>query len=181
VVVDRQLIFQLGTMRPDDTRAQRWQSDTDPRPSVSVKDRGIEVVVLFDDESFKTIGAEKADVVEIRLQPAKPGPLDAGALSALMPRAGLYVRYARALSAMDFATLEDKAKLLRDFGSTKRGLSDELLETIAGQYLALEAEGEPHLVKAIATVHSVDISTASKWISRARSRGFLPPKDGTDG
>jgi len=151
------------------------------RPSVSMKDRGVEVVVLFDDETFKTPGPNMADVVEIRLQPAKPGPLDTGALSALMPRAGLYVRYARALSAMEFATLEEKAKLLRDFGSTKRGLTDELLETIAGQYRALQAEGQPHLVKAIAALHSVDISTASKWISRARSRGFLPPKDSTDG
>jgi hypothetical protein len=168
-------------MRPEDTRAQRWQSDTDPRPSVSMKDRGVEVIVLFDDTSFKTAGAENANITEIRLQPAKPGPLDTGALSALMPRAGLYVRYARALSAMEFATLEEKARLLRDFGSTKRGLTDELLETIAGQYLALQAEGERHLVKTIATLHSVDISTASKWISRARSRGFLPPKDSTDG
>jgi hypothetical protein len=163
-------------MRIEDSRAQRWQSDTDPRPSASMKDRGVEVVVLFDDESFKTAGAEKADVVEIRLRPSEAGPLDAGALSALMPRSGLYVRFARALSAMDFPTLEEKAKLLRDFGSTKRGLTDELLETIAGQYFALQAEGEPHLVKTIATLHSVDISTASKWISRARSRGFLPPK-----
>ena len=163
-------------MRPEDTKAQRWQSDTDPRPSVSIKDRGVEVVVLFDDESFKALGPERADVVEICIRPAGDGPLDAGALSSLMPRAGLYFRYARALSSLDFATIKEKAKLLRDFGSTKRGLTDELLETIAGQYRDLEAGGQPHLVKTIAALHSVDISTASKWIKRARDRGYLPEK-----
>jgi DNA-binding MarR family transcriptional regulator len=57
---------------------------------------------------------------------------------------------------------------LRRAGATRRGLSDEFYR------LAADAiSGKEHPVKALAEMQQVDISTASRWLSSARTRGFI--------
>jgi DNA-binding MarR family transcriptional regulator len=62
---------------------------------------------------------------------------------------------------------------LREIGATRRGLPDEFFKVVGLSYTALLAEDEPHPVKALAEMHHVVISTASRWIKEARRRGYI--------
>jgi hypothetical protein len=68
------------------------------------------------------------------------------------------------------------SEALRDIAGPGRGLPDRFYETIAENYKALVAEGERHPVKAIAEIHHVTISGASRWVTECRDRDLLPKK-----
>lgn len=65
----------------------------------------------------------------------------------------------------------------RQFNAPRRGLTDEFLKLVAQIYTSLVAEGEPYPVKTLAKMQHADISTASRWIGAARTRGFLFAQD----
>jgi hypothetical protein len=62
---------------------------------------------------------------------------------------------------------------LRVLGKAKRGLPDAWFRQIADEVRELEEAGERAIVKQIAARHHADKSAASRWISRARERGYL--------
>jgi len=55
-------------------------------------------------------------------------------------------------------------------------LSVDFIKLVAQQYEALVAEGDPHPIKSLGELYHVTPSPASRWISRARDLGYLPPK-----
>jgi transposase len=63
--------------------------------------------------------------------------------------------------------------VLREIGTTRRGLGDEFYRLVAQSYRAFAAEAEPYPVKALAEMHHVVISTASRWINEAKRRGYI--------
>jgi hypothetical protein len=58
-------------------------------------------------------------------------------------------------------------RALRRAGATRRGLSDEFYRLVADAI-----SGKEHPVKVLAEMQQVDKSTASRWVSAARARGF---------
>ena len=83
----------------------------------------------------------------------------------------------------DFGDLRAAAETLRHIGRPGRGLSDDFFRLVAAHYTALVAEGEKYPVKALGEAHHGTISTASRWVTEARRRGYLPERtdDGTPG
>jgi hypothetical protein len=136
-------------------------------------DRGCQLEFFFADL------AGEGPVLEIRLLPDAKD-LTAAQLRELMPQAAPYIRYARAAIKHDRGEAVEQLAALREIGTTRRGLPDEFYRLVASNYRALLAEGEPHPVKALAAMHSVTISAASRWISEARRRGHIEPEAGTD-
>jgi hypothetical protein len=62
----------------------------------------------------------------------------------------------------------ERMRELRAAGATRRGLGDEFYRLVAEVI-----RGKPYPVAALAEMQAVDRSTASRWISGARSRGLL--------
>lgn len=143
----------------------------DPRVSVTVQEQGATLTLFFDPETAWT---GEAPLLEIRLTPPATGPFQPWRL---MPMAPLHVGYARAALARDHGNLVAALRALREVTSTRRGLPNGFLRTVAELYGALVAEGEPYPIKTLAELQPVDISTASRWVSAARTRGFLPATD----
>lgn len=157
-------------MQDSETTIRTPHSRDDPgRDSVSIKDRGVELLLFFD--------RRDARVVEVRLLPGVE-QLSPAKLREFLARSTYYERYARA-EIEDFwgdpTRTVALAKRLRDFGSTRRGLSDEFYGVIARDHAALVAEGEPHVVKAMAAMHSVTPGAASRWIKEAELRRYIDP------
>jgi hypothetical protein len=96
----------------------------------------------------------------------------------LMPNLPLDLQYARASLARKDKNATAALRALRKVNKTRRGLSDDQLRLAAETYESLVAEGEQYPVKALAALHRVDKSTASRWLSAARDRGLL--RDGKD-
>lgn len=142
----------------------------DRRVSVSMRDRGVEIVFFFDDLSGE------GPVREIRLLPDKEN-LSPHVLRRLMPQSALYARYARAAMQFKAGEAREALKALRDLGSTRRGLGDDLYRIVAHNYMALLADGERYPVKALAGMHYVSEPTASRWIKGARERGYIPDRE----
>jgi hypothetical protein len=140
----------------------------DPRVSVEMHDQGCTVLLFFESMALD------AQLLEVRILPDAPvfEPFS------VMPRAGLYARYARAALAHKHGDAEAALRALRGAGATRRGLSPEFYRQIAEQYNGLIAEGVRHPVKTLAEMQHVKISTASRWITKARELDYL--KDGTD-
>ena len=92
------------------------------------------------------------------------------------PQAELYLAYARA--GMRMEDVQAAAAALREAGGPGRGHGGEFYRKIATNYRALTAEGEPHPVKALAEIHHVSISAASRWITEARRRGYIAEQQG---
>lgn len=141
----------------------------DPRGSVRIEEDSATLLVFFEPEGIWT---GKAPLLEVRLLPTAAGTFEPWRL---MPRLPQYLQYARATLARDDTTAAIRA--LRETNSTRRGLNDDFLKLVAQDYIALAAEGEPYPVKTIAENQPVDKSTASRWITAARARGFLPAVD----
>ena len=147
---------------------KRHGPDPDPRTSVTMQDDGATVTLFFDPGTAWT---SEALLLEVRLTPPESGePFEP---SRAMVRLPLHIRYARASLRHDRADKVAALRALRDVDVTRRGLSNDLLRAVALTYDSLIAEGEPHPVKALAAMHGVNKSTASRWVSAARSRGFL--------
>jgi hypothetical protein len=136
----------------------------DERVCVLMKTRGCTLALFFGD-----LGRQ-GPVLEVQILP-DTAELAPHVLRNLMPQAPLYVQYARAVMTANDVDWIATSKALRDLGSTRRGLSDEFYRLVADNYRAIVAGGEPHPVKALAEMHHVVISTASRWIKEARRRG----------
>jgi hypothetical protein len=141
----------------------------DPRTSVSIKDRGCELVLFFDDPG------RQGPLLEVRLLPATD-ELAPHVLRQFLPQAPLYTQYARMVMTDNQGDWLATATALRDMGSTRRGLSDDFYRLISRNYASLRAEGEKHPVKALSEMHHVSISAASRWLTEARERGMLDGK-----
>jgi hypothetical protein len=143
----------------------------DPRVSVAMIEGGVKLTLFFPEESGMSGDAEP---VEIRIEPHDDSqPFDAWRL---MPKLPLYVSYARAALAWRWDDAGRALQALREVGTTRRGLNDDFYRAVGELHAALVDQGEPHPVKALAEMQPVDISTASRWISEARRRGYLREK-----
>jgi hypothetical protein len=148
--------------------------------------RGLKLVLRFDEGDF----AGKGPVREIRLLPDTQ-PLDTAALR-FMPGAAIYFHHARAAMATfgstegtaeeRWARFSETLEPFRKVAGPGRGYSPRFYELLAEQYKALVAEGDPHPIKALAEIHHVKISTASKWMKEARrpERGLLDGEEAGD-
>jgi hypothetical protein len=141
-------------------------ADDDSRTSVSMKTYGCELVLFFDDRG------RQGPLRELRLLPDS-AELEPRAVRQFAPQAPLYVQYARAAMTEDDDAWIGSLQALREIGATRRGLGDEFFKIVAQSYRALVDEDEPHPVKALAEMHHVVISTASRWIKEARRRGYI--------
>jgi hypothetical protein len=151
----------------------------DGPPTVVVAHRGYKLVVRFATGDFTGEG----DVQELRLLPDTER-LEPRVLRRFAPESETYLAFARAamriLAPDRLGTPEERwekargaAQALREIAGPGRGLSDEFFRQISVNYNALLAEGEPHPVKALAEIHHVTISAASRWVTEARRRGYL--------
>jgi len=143
----------------------------DPRAKVTIQDEEVTVVMYLEDfEQVATL--ESAELLEVRLTPRGRGqPFAPWNAARRLP---LYLLYARAAIAREYATIDASLKALRELGKTRRGLGSDFYGPIGQLYTALVSAGEPYPVKALADAQGVDISTASRWIKEARQRGFIP-------
>jgi hypothetical protein len=141
----------------------------DPRTSVAMVEGGVKLTLFFEGDTAFT---GEASPVEIRLEPHEGSEVfDPWRL---MPKLPLYVSYAKAALAWNEEDVRRTLSALRSAGTSRRGLGDQFYRTVAEAYKSLLDEGERHPVKALAGMQPVDISTASRWISEARRRGYLP-------
>jgi len=171
---------------PNATAYPRGLEDEFPDgpPTVAVTHRGCLLVLRFAPGDF---GGE-GHVQELRLLPGAE-TLGPRVLRGFAPQAELYLAFARAAMRVFGPEgtpetrrddLRGAAQALREIAGPGKGLSDEFYRTIAMQYTALVAGGEPHPVKALGASHHVTISAASRWIKGARDRDFLPKQEPTN-
>lgn len=136
-------------------------------PEVVIKDRGCELVLVFPDMTGE------GNLQELRLRPDVE-QLEPRVLRRFAPQAELYLALARAALRMQGDDdVRGAVEALRSIGRPGRGLPDPFYRTIAANYRALLSEGERHPVKAIAEIHHVTISAASRWLKEARRRGLI--------
>jgi hypothetical protein len=145
-----------------------WDVD-DPRVSVAMQEEGATLTLFFDPDTALSLDGG-ATLLEISLTPAASGEFEPWRL---LPNLPLHLQYARASLAWKRGEPFAALQALRQVSSTRRGLSDDFLHTVAQIYGALVAEGEKYPVKALAAAQHVDISTASRWVTASRARGYL--------
>ncbi len=138
----------------------------DPRTSVEIQDENAKVTLFFDPD-------DTTKLLEVRLTPTDSGRYSPANLVPRLPRLALY---ARGLVEHKGGVAAVALAALRESGKARRGLPDSALKMIVTDYRGLVAAGEPHPIKALASLHSVHTSTASRWISTARARGLLEKK-----
>jgi hypothetical protein len=148
----------------------RWVKQ-DPRVSVEMQEEGATVTLFFDPERAL---AGDAPLLEVRLTPTAGGEFAPWKLMAKLP---IYTAYARASLTWETESAAAALRALRRVNITRRGMSDDQFRAVAETYESLIAEGERYPVKALAALQDVDKSTASRWISAARARGFLPASE----
>jgi hypothetical protein len=156
--------------------APMLDKNTEVHAPHSKKDKRVSVTMV---ESWATItlfyletGLSGDDQpIEVRIEPPPSGQFEPWQLA---PRLPLYVKYARAAMLWDDGAAVNALRALRDAGATRRGLSDDFYRRIADSYETIQAAGERYPVKTIAELNNVVISTASRWITEARRRGYLP-------
>jgi hypothetical protein len=156
------------------TRA-RNKSETridDPRTSVTMRDRGLEIVLFFEGGDL----SGDAPLLEVRILPDSGRAFEPWRLA---PRLPLYLSYARAAMAGRANDARAALRALRAMGVGRRGLPDDFFAAVAEQYNALVADGELYPITALAEMQPVAVSTASRWVKEARRRGLV--KDGSDG
>jgi hypothetical protein len=147
-------------------------SRSDPRVSIRILDEGVALTLFFAPAATPAIAAE-GPVVEARIESGNDEPLKAWRL---LPRFPLSQQYARAAVAWRDDDVRAALEALRKAGPTRRGLPDDFYRAVATIYGALVDEGEQHPIKRLAEGQSVDISTASRWVSGARDRNYIPEK-----
>lgn len=150
-------------------------------PTTIVQHRGLALVFRFDKGDI----AGKGPVREIWLRPDTQ-PLEPGVLR-LMPDTAFYVNHVRkamAIMGSDEGTTEERyeaffksAEPFRKVAGPGRALSPAFFQLLGEQHDAVVAMGELHPVKALADIHHVKISTASKWLKEARRRGYIEEAD----
>jgi len=143
----------------------------DDRTRVTMRTHGCKLVLCFADPG------RQGPVLELSVLP-DTAELSPQVLREFMPRAPLFLLYARAAMSEKTEEWLASSRALRDLGSTRRGLTPEFYRLIALNYEALVAEGEPHPVKALAAMHDSTISSASRWLKEARRRGLIEDERG---
>ena len=119
-------------------------------------------------------------LLEVRILPDTK-ELAPRTLREFLPKASQYVRYARAVLTNDKDVWRSSAQALRQVGATRRAAWART--SIASSRKTTRpgiAEGEPYPVKALADMHQVGISTASRWVKGARDAKLIPPKEAKD-
>jgi hypothetical protein len=140
-----------------------------PPWSVTMTTQGCELEVVLDGK--RAADAAHGELLEVRIRPAADR-LEPHVLRRLMPQAPLYLNLARAfMQSPDDA--REALRALREVGATRRGLGDDFYRRIARDYTTLVGQGERHPVKALAELHHVVISTASRWVKEARRRSYI--------
>jgi hypothetical protein len=94
-----------------------------------------------------------------------------------MPNIPHHVHYARASLARDRGNVAAALSALQRRNAPRRGLDDDFLRDVAAYYKQIIEEGERYPIKALAAMQDVDKSTASRWVTAARARGFLPASE----
>jgi hypothetical protein len=145
----------------------RAYSKDEPRPMVEIRTDGCLLQLFFADLSGK------GPVLEQRLLPDGSDGLKPHRLRELIPRWPLFADYARAAIQFRRDDALRVAAHLHDVGGPGRGHTDEFYRLVARDYQTLLDEGERHPVKALALMHNVVISAASKWLSVARDKGLI--------
>ncbi len=150
------LLRELGTPWPIRFHfLQLIDTETGAQNLVNV---GFEIGEQFEVEP----GAESAPL------DTEPEPIDLVTVQRIASNYGAYLEFARHALVLEREGMAGAVKLLRGPGRKPARLTDDFYRLIADDYEARRRAGEPHLVKAIAEAHHVDISTASRWIKRAR-------------
>ena len=103
------------------------------------------------------------------------GEVDLGKVPGFARRLPHYVSYARATIQWEHGDAARALEALRTESST-RGLPDTFYRAVAGEYVQLVEEGDPHPIKTIAERRPVDKSRASRWVTEARRRGYIEEK-----
>ena len=141
----------------------------DPRVSVAMQEEGATLTLFFDPDTALSLSGG-ARLLEVSLTPAAGGEFEPWRL---LPNLPLHLQYARASLAWKRGDANAALRTLRERSFTRRGLSDRHLRYVAEIYKSLVTEGERYPVKALAAAQHVVISTASRWVTAARARGFL--------
>jgi hypothetical protein len=138
-----------------------------------IKERGCSLTLHFS-------GPERdATLLELRIRPDRGKRLDPAKARELIPELDLYLATARAALAWEIKDFREAVEALQQVTRPGRGYPDDHNRIVAKKYNALVAEGEAYPVKALAAMYPgrTHISTASRWITEARRRGYLPPKE----
>ena len=154
------------TVTRKDGRTKTWIND--PRTSVAMQEEGATLTLFF--EGGDPVWTGESPLLEIRLRPTAGGEFEPWRL---LPNLPLHLQYARASLAWRRDDAAAALRALRKVSSTRRGLSDDFLRLVAQLHESLVTEGEAYPVKALAKMQHVDNSTASRWITAARARGFI--------
>jgi hypothetical protein len=154
-----------------ETEVRIPHSRADGRVSVAMQADGVTLTLFFERATALT---GKAPLLEIRLEPAADGRFEP---AKLVPHLPLHLAYARASLAREKGDVRAAIAALRETNKPRRGLTDEFLKAVAMAYESLVAEGELAPITALAKLQPADKSTASRWVSAARARGFLTTED----
>lgn len=140
-----------------------------------IRERGCELVLHFASTE------PDAPLLALRLGPDRRGErLEPSKAREFVPQIDLYMATARAALSWNADDFRAAAEALREIGRPGRGFSPDFSRLIATHYKALVAEGEKYPVKALADYYHVTISAASRWVTEARRRGYLPQKEAKD-
>jgi hypothetical protein len=138
---------------------------------VVIKERGCALILRFEGRTGD------APLIELRIGPEKGRGLEPTKAKEFVPRIEDYVAVARAALEWDLDAVREAAEVLRQAARPGRGHSPDFFRLIAIDYKNLVAAGEKAPVKALGKRHHVEISAASRWLTEARRRGYLPPKE----
>lgn len=141
---------------------------------VIIRERGCELVLHF------ASAKPGAPLLELRLLPDRGKQLEPSKAREFVPRIEMYMATARAALSWNVDDFRAAAEALRQVARPGRGFSDDFPRLIADQYKAFVREGERYPVKALSEYHHVTISAASRWVTDARRRGLIEPKEAKD-
>ena len=171
----------------------RWAGPaaTDGRSSVTLREDETPWSITFyflqvmDDESGEVsnvnVGLEIGDAYPVEPGTGRvsdPVPVDVATVQRIAANYSSYLEIARHALVLDRGGVAALAKMLHGRSRKPARLTPDFYRAIAADYNARRRGGEPYLVKAISEAYHVDISTASRWITRARTDGYITDEGG---
>jgi hypothetical protein len=89
-----------------------------------------------------------------------------------------YLRLARAdlgfwVEGGDLEAIVRETEVLRRLGQGRQGLNDEFYRRIAAEYEAEVVRRKHGAITRLANAHQVDRATASRWITKAKTDGYI--------
>lgn len=116
---------------------------------------------------------------------ARPIAIDPEALERIVLDYQRYLQIARAtLQMQDPWPSDDERRTLVDRarrkGRGRRGLDREFFELLADEVKQRETQGDTAIATSIAKAHFVNRSTASRWLKRLESEGYLTKPESND-